>query len=123
KEKSAGSPQLLLMTATPIPRTLAMTLFGDLDISTIDELPKGRKPIKTFWVGENKRAEIYALLDRLLQEGRQGYVICPLIKEEKLFSAKSVLDAYGELSTIFAHRKVGILHGRMNAADKKKVMQ
>ncbi len=122
KEKSQRPPHFLLLTATPIPRTLALTLYGDLDISTIHEMPHGRKPVKTCWVGENKRQEVYALLDALLAKGRQGYVICPLI-DAKEFSAKSVTAAHGELAVIFAHRKVGILHGRMKSAEKKKVMQ
>ncbi len=122
KQKGEDS-HFLLMTATPIPRTLALTLYGDLDISVIAELPKGRRPIKTFWVGDNQRQEVYGLLDNLIQKGGQGYVICPLIDEEKEFSPKSVLAAHQELSKIFAHRKVGILHGRMKSPEKKKIMQ
>ncbi len=126
KEKGAGrSPHLLLMTATPIPRTLAMTLYGDLDISTIRELPKGRKPVKTLWVGNERRGEIYALLDSLTENGGQGYVICPEIDGASgdAFSPKSVLASYKELMAIFSHRKVGVLHGRMKPAEKKKIMQ
>ncbi len=123
KEKAAGSPHFLLMTATPIPRTLALTLYGDLDISVIAELPKGRKPIKTLWVGDGKRKEIYEFLDSRLAEGRQGYVICPLIDEQAEASVKSVTALHKELAGIFAHRTVGILHGRMKGPEKKRVMQ
>ncbi|MBI4353512.1 MAG: ATP-dependent DNA helicase RecG [Candidatus Omnitrophica bacterium] len=133
KEKMAGSAHFLLLTATPIPRTLAMTLYGDLDISTIAERPKDRRPVRTFWVGEDRRTEVYALLDKLLAEGRQAYVLCPLVQAQSAerkaqsveaeASLKSVAAVHRELSEIFAHRKVGILHGRMKADEKKKVMQ
>lgn len=123
KEKAKNPPHFLLMTATPIPRTLSLTLYGDLDISVIAELPKGRKSIKTLWVGENKRKEVYEFLDQEIQKGNQGYVICPLIEEKKEFSPKSVSAAYQELSEIFSHRKVGILHGRMKSDEKKRVMK
>ncbi|MBI2094648.1 MAG: ATP-dependent DNA helicase RecG [Candidatus Omnitrophica bacterium] len=119
---SAGRAHFLLTTATPIPRTLALTLYGDLDISTIRELPGGRKPIQTFWVGEDRRGEVYALLDALIAKGRQGYVVCPLI-DEKSFSSKSVLTAHKELAAIFSHRNVGLLHGRMKGAEKEQVMR
>ncbi len=123
KTKCAGSAHLLLMTATPIPRTLAMTLYGDLDISSITELPKGRQPVKTLWVGNARRAEICAFLESQLAKGRQGYVICPLISEKKEISPKGVLAAHSELSDIFSHRKVGLLHGKMRSPEKKKIMQ
>ncbi len=125
KEKASGGvePHLLLLTATPIPRTLALTLYGDLDISAITEMPKGRRPVRTFWVGEPKRAEVYRMIEGLLAAGRQGYVICPLIREGTALTAKSALAAHGELTRIFASRKVGLLHGRLNAAQKKKVME
>ncbi len=123
KEKGQGSAHLLLMTATPIPRTLALTLYGDLDISTIREMPKGRGAVTTSWVGENKRHEIYAFLDSLIQKGRQGYVICPLVGNESEASLKSALEHHKELSNIFSHHKVGVLHGRMKSAEKKKIMQ
>lgn len=132
---SVSSAHFLLMTATPIPRTLAFTLYGDMDISVMAELPKGRKTIKTFWVGENKRKEIYDLLDSQVAKGGQGYVICPLVLATKRGESaavsggddrkalKSALEIYEELSKIFSHRKVGLLHGRMRSDGKKKVMQ
>ena len=123
KEKSDIPPHFLLMTATPIPRTLAFTLYGDLDISVIAELPVGRKPIKTLWVGENKRKEIYGFLNTQIEKGNQGYVICPLIEEKNEVSPKSALSVHQELSRVFAGRKVGILHGRMKSDMKKKTMK
>ncbi|OIO39320.1 MAG: ATP-dependent DNA helicase RecG [Candidatus Omnitrophica bacterium CG1_02_49_16] len=129
KEKRPGA-HFLLMTATPIPRTLALTLYGDLDISVIAELPKGRQAIKTLWVGENKREEIYKFLDTRIEKGAQAYVICPLIDEPQEPSPKSLpvrqagaLAIHEALSRVFSHRKVGLLHGRMKSAEKKKAMQ
>jgi len=122
KDKSGGSAHFLLMTATPIPRTLAMTLYGDLDISNIAELPKGRKPITTLWTGEDRREEIYRFVDGLLAKGGQGYVICPLINESGAFSPKGVLAVYQDLTQIFSRRRVGILHGKMRSEEKKKIM-
>jgi len=121
KEKNAVAPHLLLLTATPIPRTLALTLYGDLDISVIAELPAGRQPVQTFWVGESRRAEMYAHLDALLKKGGQGYVLCPLIEGKA--DAKSVSAAYEDLSRVLSHRRFGILHGKMKSAEKKTVMQ
>ncbi len=111
----------LLMTATPIPRTLALTLYGDLDISTIAELPGERKPIRTLWVGEPGRQAVYQFLDGLIGQGRQGYVICPSV--DGLASMKSVLATHQELSQVFAARRVDFLHGKMKSAEKKKIMQ
>lgn len=123
-QRGGFQPHFLLLTATPIPRTLAMTLYGDLDVSVIREMPEGRKPVKTFWVGSSKRADVYSLLESELAAGRQGYVICPLIEEG---SGPSALRAAGrvsaELSELLGHRRVGLLHGRMSAPEKKKVME
>lgn len=125
KEKG-GAPHFLIMTATPIPRTLAMTLYGDMDISVMNELPKERKPVRTLWVGESRRSEIYAFLEKELSEGRQAYVLCPRVNESAAaspVSAKSVLAAHRELTRIFSHRKVGILHGKMRSAEKQAIMR
>ncbi len=129
RSASANRSHFLLMTATPIPRTLAMTLYGDLDISNIVELPKGRKPITTLWTGEDRREEIYRFVDSLLAKGGQGYVICPLIAESGEFSPKSlpgrragVLTAYQDLTRIFDRYRVGILHGKMKSDQKKRIM-
>jgi len=122
RQKSKYPTHFLLLTATPIPRTLAMTLYGDLDVSVMAELPKGRRPVKTFWVGKDKRAEVYRMLDRLLEEGKQAYVICPLIDRRATASAKSALETHHELSAFFPHRRIGLLHGRMKPDEKKRVM-
>ena len=123
KKKSADSPHTLLMTATPIPRTLALTFYGDLDISVIAELPKGRQPVRTFWVGENRRKEVYALLDSLLEKGGQGYVLCPMIEMKGKMDAKSIFKAHEDLSQVLSHRKSAVLHGKMKSDEKKKIMQ
>ncbi len=123
KEKSTGrAPHFLLMTATPIPRTLAGTLYGELDISTIDELPKDRRPIRTLWVNDEKRGEIYRFVDGLISEGRQAYVVCPAVDRSKAGTLKNVADTHKELSRIFGSRKVAFLHGRMKTEAKKKLM-
>ena len=123
KGKNTKGAHFLLMTATPIPRTLASTLYGDMDLSSIYELPKGRKPIKTLWVGEEKRRNIYELLDSVLEEGRQGYCICPLIDASEKSDLKNAVNTFEDLKKIFSHRKVGLLHGRMKAEEKKRVMR
>ncbi len=123
REKAETSAHFLLMTATPIPRTLAMTLFGDLDISVISELPKGRQPITTFWAAEEKRAEIYSFLDTLLEKGRQAYVVCPWIETEETRAVKSVSTIYEEITKHFPQRRVGILHGRIKSDEKRKIMK
>lgn len=122
-KKSAQTPHLLFMTATPIPRTLSLTLYGDLDISVMDQLPSGRQPIRTLWVGEARRGEIYKFLDSLLEKGGQGYVLCPLVDAKASLDAKNIFKAYEDLSKILTRRKFGILHGKMKSAEKKKVMQ
>ena len=111
------------MTATPIPRTLTLTLYGDLDVSVIAELPQGRRPIRTFWVEESRRKEIYSLLDRQIQKGGQAYVVCPLIDEKAAADVKSIMDAHRDLSQTLSHRRIGLLHGRMKSEVKKKIMQ
>ena len=123
KEKSAArAPHFLLMTATPIPRTLAGTLYGELDVSTMEDLPEGRRPVRTLWVHEKKRTEIYRFVEGLLAEGRQAYVVCPSVDKSKAGSLKSVAETHRELSQIFGARKVAYLHGRMKPDAKKKLM-
>ncbi|TCJ16662.1 ATP-dependent DNA helicase RecG [Rubrobacter taiwanensis] len=123
KEKGI-SPDTLIMTATPIPRTLSLTLYGDLEVSVIDELPPGRKPVETVHVESARRMEAYAAVEEELDEGRQAYVICPLVEEsEALEEVRAAEELYGELSEkVFPHRRVGLLHGRMSAAEKREVM-
>jgi ATP-dependent DNA helicase RecG len=123
KEKGA-TPDTLVMTATPIPRTLSLTLYGDLEVSVIDELPPGRKPVQTRMVDVAEREEAYEAVRSELEAGRQAYVICPLVEEsEALEDVRAAEELYEELAEeIFPERRVGILHGRMKAAEKREVM-
>jgi ATP-dependent DNA helicase RecG len=124
KEKGRTRPDTLIMTATPIPRTLSLTLYGDLEVSIIDELPPGRKPVETRLVGLAERHEAYDEVRRELDAGRQAYVICPLVEEsEALEDVRAAEELHEELEAeIFPNRRVGLLHGRMKPADKREVM-
>ena len=117
------SPDVLVMTATPIPRTLSLTLYGDLDISIIDELPPGRKPVKTFWRSDKKRAKVYAFVKEQILLGAQIYIIFPLIEESEKMDLQAAIESYESLRKgLFADFKVGLLHGRMKRDEKEKVM-
>lgn len=121
--KSYDSPHLLSMTATPIPRTLAITLYGDLDLSIIDEMPKGRQEILTRVVPENKRIEAYRWIEDQVKKGRQAFVICPLIDESDVLEVKSVMKEYAFLSEhIFPQLKLGLLHGKLKQEEKDQIM-
>ncbi|HEX3102687.1 MAG TPA: ATP-dependent DNA helicase RecG, partial [Pyrinomonadaceae bacterium] len=118
------NPDVLVMTATPIPRSLAMTVYGDLDVSVIDELPPGRTPIKTVVVGEDQRGGVYKGIEREIKLGRQAYVVYPLIEESAKLDLKAATIMYEDLRTqIFPHLKVGLLHGKMKTVDKEAVMK
>lgn len=117
------NPNTLIMTATPIPRTLSLILYGDLDVSIIDELPPGRKPVKTYAVGEDMRKRIYAFLDKHIKNGSQAYVVCPLIEESEKSDLANAEDIYKRLKMIFPHLSVGLIHGRMKPQEKEQVMQ
>lgn len=120
------NPHVLIMTATPIPRTLALTVYGDLDISVIKELPKGRKPIATYWVEEDKRYEVYEFVNEELKKGRQAYVVCPLIGQGQGSRVKGqgAVETFERLKgEIFTGFEVGLLHGRMSSKEKEKVMR
>ncbi|MFD6440182.1 ATP-dependent DNA helicase RecG [Peribacillus sp. NPDC060186] len=119
------NPDVLFMTATPIPRTLAITVFGEMDASTIDEMPAGRKAIETYWAKHQMLDRILSFVEKELKQGRQAYVICPLIEEsEKLDSLQNVLDVHAMMTQYFANRyKVGLMHGRLPADEKDEVMQ
>ena len=123
KEKGA-TPDTLVMTATPIPRTLSLTLYGDLEVSILDELPPGRKPVETRMVEVAAREEAYEAIRAELEVGRQAYAICPLVEEsEALEDVRAAEELYEELAEeIFPNRRVGLLHGRMKAVEKRKVM-
>jgi ATP-dependent DNA helicase RecG len=117
------TPDMLVMTATPIPRTLALTVYGDLDVSVVDELPPGRKPVKTHWKGESSRASVYAGVRRLVQEGRQVYYVCPLVEQSDKLQARAATEIHAHLSTeIFPDLRVGLLHGQMPSHEKDAVM-
>ncbi|MBX3243491.1 MAG: ATP-dependent DNA helicase RecG [Acidobacteria bacterium] len=117
------NPDIIVMSATPIPRSLAMTVYGDLDVSVIDELPPGRTPIKTVVVGEDKRKGVYKGLEREMELGRQIYVVYPLIEESEKLDLKAATAMYDELRThIFPKRRIGLLHGKMKPAEKDQIM-
>ena len=114
----------LIMSATPIPRTLSLTLYGDLDISTIDEMPAGRQKVATRWVEPERRDAAYGFLRKQVNEGRQAFVVCPLVDESAAIEAKAATEEYKRLSgQVFPDLRVGLLHGRMAAKDKDKVMR
>ena len=118
------NPDILVMTATPIPRSLAMTVYGDLDVSVIDELPPGRTPIKTVVVGEDKRDGVYKGIEREISLGRQVYIVYPLIEESEKMDLKAATKMYEELcEKIFPNYQIGLLHGKMKAGEKEKIMQ
>ena len=123
-DAAAPSPDVLVMTATPIPRTLALTLYGDLNVSVIDELPPGRQQIKTYWIKENSREKLYATLRKEIQRGRQAYVVYPLVEEsEKLEELKAATEMASHLQNeIFPDLRVGLLHGQMRSVEKQEVM-
>lgn len=123
-EKSDFMPHLLSMTATPIPRSLALTLYGELDISILDELPSGRQPIQTKIWSPASAPKLYESIENELAKGRQAYVICPLIDDNPDNDKKSVEAEYNKSSkTVFSHRRVGLLHGKLPAEEKAEVMQ
>ena len=118
------NPHVLVMTATPIPRTLALTLYGDLDLSVIDQLPPGRQAIKTKWLNPGQRDSAYAFIQRQISSGRQAFIICPLIEESEAIQAKAAIAEYQRLSQeVFSELGLGLLHGRMSSTEKDKVMR
>jgi ATP-dependent DNA helicase RecG len=118
------NPHITVMTATPIPRTLALTLYGDLDLSLIDELPPGRQTIKTKWLKPGQRASAYAFIRKQVAAGYQAFIICPLIEESEAVQARAATIEYERLSNeVFPELKLGLLHGRVSATEKEKVMR
>jgi ATP-dependent DNA helicase RecG len=124
-KKNVQAPHVLVMTATPIPRTLAMTLYGDLDTSVIDELPKGRKPIETIHQYESHRLKLFGFLEKEIAKGRQVYIVYPLIKESEKLDLINLEEGYQSITKAFPMPKyhVSIVHGKMKAADKEFEMQ
>ncbi len=118
------NPHLSVMTATPIPRTLALTLYGDLDLSVIDELPPGRLAVKTKWLKPSQRKSAYDFIKKQVSEGRQAFIICPLIEESEAVQARAAVAEYERLANeVFPELKLGLLHGRISSAEKEEVMQ
>ena len=124
-KKSELLPHVLVMTATPIPRTLAMTLYGDLDISVIDELPPGRKPVKTIHITDSKRLRMHGFLREQISEGRQAYIVYPLIQESEKLDFKFLEDGYAGIVQAFPPPKyqVGVVHGKMKPEEKEVSMK
>lgn len=124
RQRSEDNPHTLVMSATPIPRTLQLTFFGDLEISTIDELPPGRQEIVTRWADPDKREAVYEFVRRQVGDGRQAFVVCPLIDESEALEVKAATDERRRLaSEVFPDLNLGLLHGRMSSAEKDKVMR
>ena len=121
--KSENPPHVLVMTATPIPRTLAMTIYGDLDVSVIDELPPGRKPIQTLHKFDNQRTSLYQSIRRQINLGRQVYIVFPLIKESEKMDLKNLEEGYETLKQAFPEFRLSKIHGRMKSAEKEAEME
>ena len=118
------NPHMLVMTATPIPRTLALTLYGDLDVSTLDEMPAGRQQIITRWRSGTRRAEAYRVIAEQAAQGRQAYVICPLIEESEALEAKAAVKEYERLRIqVFPDLRLGLVHGGLKGSEKEEVMR
>ena len=124
RQKSEENPHTLVMSATPIPRTLTLTLYGDLDISVIDELPPGRQEIQTRYVDPERRDAAYGFIKREVRDGRQAFIVCPLVEESEVIEAKAASDEHERLCReVFPDLRLGLLHGRMSAAEKDRVMR
>jgi len=124
QERGQENPHTLIMSATPIPRTLSLTLFGDLDISTIDEMPAGRQQVATKWLEPDQRSTAYGFIRKQVEEGRQAFVVCPLVDESETIESKAAAEEYQRLSEdVFPDLSLGLLHGRMPSKEKEKVMR
>ena len=125
KLRSKGKdPDVLFMTATPIPRTLAITVFGEMDVSVIDEMPAGRKRIETYWVKHDMLERILAFIEKELKKGRQAYVICPLIEESDKLDVQNAIDVHSMLTHAFRGRwQIGLMHGKLSNDEKEQVMR
>lgn len=123
-QQAAGTPHLLVMTATPIPRTLALSLYGDLDLSILDEMPPGRQVVKTVLLGPSERHLAHERVRRAVAQGRQAFIICPLVEESEVLEAKAATEEFERLRTgPLAGLRLALLHGRMKAAEKDRVMR
>ena len=124
-QKNLNPPHVLVMTATPIPRTLAMTLYGDLDVSVIDELPPGRVPVKTMHFTDSERNKVFGFIRNQIAEHRQVYFVYPLIKESETMDYKDLEDGWDTISRVFPAPKycISIVHGKMTSAEKEMSMK
>ena len=120
--KKGSNPHQLMMSATPIPRTLAMSYYADLDVTVLDELPPGRTPIKTRLVADNRRADVVGFVKKHVEEGRQAYWVCPLIEESEALQLQTAEETYAQLSADLPALTVGLVHGRLKADEKQAVM-
>lgn len=117
------NPHILVMSATPIPRTLALTVYGDLDLSIIDEMPPGRQEIKTHWLGPGERERAYSFIQKQIDLGRQAFILCPLIEESEVIDAKAAVEEYERLSKqVYPNLRVGMIHGKLRPKDKDQTM-
>ena len=117
------TPDVLFMTATPIPRTLAITVYGDMDVSIIDEMPAGRKKIETYWVKHTAFEQMLQFVEKELRNGQQAYVICPLIEESDKLDVQNAIDVHAQLSHYYQGRfQVGLMHGRLASKEKDEIM-
>ncbi len=122
--QKGSSPHVLVMSATPIPRTLALTVYGDLDLSVIDQLPPGRPEVKTRWLSPGEQQSAYEFVRKQIASGRQAFIICPLIEDSEAIEAKAAVTEYQRLSgEVFPELRLGLLHGRMSTAEKDEVMR
>lgn len=121
-EEKGQDVDLLVMSATPIPRTIALTLYGEFDVSLIDEMPLGKKEIRTICVSENRRDEVYTEVGKLLAAGEKGYVVLPLVEESEKLDLKAATQVHAELSAMFSSYGVGLIHGRLSASEKQEAM-
>lgn len=122
-KKKGNNPDILVMTATPIPRTMAMTLYGDLDVSIIDEMPPGRKPVKTTWIPLDQQQRVWNFIRKEVGEGKQAFIVCPLVEEsEKLNATAAIQEAERLRTQIFHDLRVDCLHGKMKSEEKEKIM-
>lgn len=117
------NPNVLVMTATPIPRTLALTLYGDLDLSIVDELPPGRQKVQTYWLSNSQKSKVFSFCENQIKQGRQIYFVCPLIDESEKLEAEAVTNLADNLKkNVFPHRRIGVLHGKMKPEEKDQIM-
>ena len=122
-KQKASVPDCLIMTATPIPRTLALTLYGDLDVSVIDELPRGRKPVATYWISGRQRNDVYEFIKNQVGKGGQAYIVYPLVEKSEKLTVESAIENKMRLQNeIFREFKVGLIHGRMNGREKENIL-